>query len=104
MSQVSTHDYLYKKRGVGALGALHHNSETAGRFDMLVLDTFTSDAIPTHLVTQEALALYRTRLTPEGVLVFNISNRYLCLERVPEPTQPDCGNFRNVSLARHPLV
>ena len=60
----------------------HHNPETAGRFDMLVLDAFTSLAIPTHLVTQEALALYRTRLTPEGVLVFNITNRFVCLEAV----------------------
>ncbi len=46
----------------------------------IVLDAFTSDAIPTHLVTREAIALYRQRLAPDGFLLFHISNRHLDLK------------------------
>lgn len=52
------------------------------RYGLIVLDAFTSDAIPTHLLTREALALYRARLRDGGVLAVNISNRYLDLEPV----------------------
>ena len=50
-----------------------------GRYDLLVLDAFSSDAIPVHLMTREAMALYVDRLTDDGVLVFHISNRHLRL-------------------------
>jgi spermidine synthase len=53
--------------------------ETAAKFDVLVVDAFAGDAIPTHLLTREAFALYWRRLTPDGVLVINTSNRYLDL-------------------------
>lgn len=45
-------------------------------FDILVIDAYSSDAVPVHLTTTEALALYRDRLRPGGVIVFHISNRY----------------------------
>jgi SAM-dependent methyltransferase len=48
-------------------------------FDVLVLDAFSSDAIPVHLMTREALALYVDRLRPGGIIVFHISNRHLQL-------------------------
>ena len=48
-------------------------------FDLLVLDAFSSDAIPAHLLTREAFALYRAKLAPGGVLAFHVSNRYLDL-------------------------
>ncbi|MBN2577735.1 MAG: fused MFS/spermidine synthase [Pirellulales bacterium] len=50
-----------------------------GRFDAIILDAFSSDSIPLHLLTQEALQLYCRKLKPDGVLVFHISNRYLNL-------------------------
>ena len=56
--------------------------EPLGYFDLLVLEAFTSDAIPTHLLTQEAFALYLSRLSPDGVLLAHISNRLLDLEPV----------------------
>lgn len=49
-------------------------------FDILVLDAFSGDAIPMHLLTQEALALYIRHLQPDGVLAVHISNRHLNLE------------------------
>ncbi len=45
-------------------------------YDILVLDAYSSDAIPVHLVTREALNMYRDRLADDGVMVFHISNRY----------------------------
>lgn len=46
------------------------------RFDVLVVDAYSSDAIPVHLTTLEAIELYRNRLTDNGVLLFHISNRF----------------------------
>ena len=46
------------------------------------LDAFTSDAIPIHLFTREAMDMYLRKLAPDGLLVIHISNRYLELEPV----------------------
>ncbi|HZU36884.1 MAG TPA: fused MFS/spermidine synthase [Gemmataceae bacterium] len=51
-------------------------------YDVLVLDAFNSDAVPQHLLTREAFQLYLQKLTPHGLLAFNISNRYLNLKPV----------------------
>jgi hypothetical protein len=51
----------------------------SNRFDLIVLDAFSSDAIPIHLLTKEALELYLARLAPQGSLAFHISNRRLSL-------------------------
>jgi len=48
-------------------------------FDVLVLDAFSSDAIPVHLLTTQAISDYRKRLTPDGLILFHISNRHLNL-------------------------
>jgi spermidine synthase len=53
-----------------------------GQYDMLVLDAFSSDAIPVHLLTLEAMQLYTSRLKDDGILAIHISNRYLALEPV----------------------
>jgi SAM-dependent methyltransferase len=52
------------------------------RYDLIVVDAFSSDAIPVHLLTREALRLYLEVLKPDGVLALHISNRYLRLEPV----------------------
>lgn len=57
-------------------------AESSDRYDVLALDAFSSDAIPAHLLTREALALYLERLTPDGVLALNISNRHVDLRPV----------------------
>jgi spermidine synthase/ribose/xylose/arabinose/galactoside ABC-type transport system permease subunit len=53
-----------------------------GEFDLIVLDAFTSDAIPAHLITREAVALYLRKLNDDGVVAIHISNRYLDLRPV----------------------
>jgi hypothetical protein len=57
-------------------------SEPDGSFDLLVLDAFSSDAIPIHLLTAEAFALYERKLAPSGVILLHLSNRYLDLAPV----------------------
>jgi hypothetical protein len=56
--------------------------EREPKFDVLVVDAFSSDAIPVHLLTREALAVYRSRLTSNGVIAWHISNKYLDLRPV----------------------
>jgi spermidine synthase len=56
--------------------------EPDGTHDLIILDAFTSDAIPVHLLTCEAVELYFRKLSPHGVLVFNISNRFFYLSPV----------------------
>jgi hypothetical protein len=51
-------------------------------YDLIILDAFSSDTIPVHLLTREALAVYLSHLSPHGVLVFHISNRNLDLPPV----------------------
>jgi hypothetical protein len=53
-------------------------------YDVLVIDAFSSDAIPVHLLTKEVMQLYFTLLKPDGVLAVHISNRYLDLAPVCE--------------------
>lgn len=54
----------------------------AQQYDLLVLDAFSSDAIPVHLLTREAFAVYLAHLAPGGVIAVHISNRYLDLRPV----------------------
>lgn len=56
--------------------------ETPQDFDVLVLDAFSSDAVPAHLLTTEAFAIYQKHLRTAGVLAFHITNRHFDLEPV----------------------
>ena len=53
--------------------------EAPQQFDVLILDAFSGDAIPMHLLTEQALQLYLRHLRPDGVLAIHISNNYLDL-------------------------
>ena len=65
--------------------------EPDGKFALLVLDAFSSDAIPVHLLTREALGVYRRVLEPGGVLLVHISNQHLNLEPVVAALAADAG-------------
>ena len=56
--------------------------ESPRQYDVLAVDAFSSDSIPIHLLTQEALAIYFRHLKPGGILATHISNRYLDLQPV----------------------
>jgi hypothetical protein len=53
-----------------------------GAYDIIYVDAFASDAIPIHLITREAMALYLAKLAPHGIVVVHVSNRYLELASV----------------------
>lgn len=57
-------------------------SDPRQRFDILSIDAFSGDAIPVHLMTREALALYAQVIKPDGVIAFHVSNRFLDLAPV----------------------
>jgi hypothetical protein len=63
-------------------GRLSLEREPDQRFDVLVLDAFSSDSLPTHLLTLEAFEVYERHLAPAGVLAVNVSNLHLDLPSV----------------------
>jgi hypothetical protein len=75
-------------------------SEAPQHFNVIVIDAFSGDAIPVHLLTREALALYRRHLEPDGIVAFHVSNRYINLEPVVAAIAADAG-LRAVSVHSH---
>ena len=67
-------------------GRLSLEKEPNAKFGVIALDAFSSDAIPIHLMTREAVELYLDKLDPHGAITFHISNKYLDLE-------PEIGNI-----------
>ncbi len=65
-------------------GRLSMEKEASQNFDFLIMDAFSSDAVPVHLLTREAFAIYQRHLKPDGAILVNISNRYLDLRPVIE--------------------
>jgi spermidine synthase len=65
-------------------GRLSLEREPGQRYDLLVVDAFSGDAIPVHLLTKEALELYFRHLKPAGILALHITNTHLDLEPVVE--------------------
>jgi SAM-dependent methyltransferase len=63
-------------------GRLALERETPRAYDVLAIDAFSSDAVPTHLLTREAFAVYRRHLAPGGVLAVQVTNRYVDLKPV----------------------
>ena len=63
----------------------------AASYDMIILDAYSSDAIPVHLITREAMALYREKLAPGGTIVLHISNLYFNLAPVVSALAADAG-------------
>ena len=60
-------------------GRLSLAGAPAGAYDLIIMDSFASDAIPVHLVTREALALYLSKLSERGIVLFQVTNQYMDL-------------------------
>ncbi|MFQ3454754.1 fused MFS/spermidine synthase [Bradyrhizobium sp. UFLA01-814] len=56
--------------------------EPDGAYDLIIVDAYSSDAIPIHLATEEAMAIYKEKLAPQGAVVMHVSNRHLELASV----------------------
>jgi hypothetical protein len=84
--------------------------EPDSSFDLFIIDAFTSDAIPVHMLTKEAIALFLGKLKPDGVVLLHTSNRYLDLEAVlastlkqlPEGTAGIVMQDQRSDRMRHP--
>ncbi len=77
-------------------GRLSLEREPGQQYDLLVADAFSGDAIPVHLITQQALELYFRHLKPDGILALNIANTHLDVEPVIEKLA--------AALGKHSLV
>jgi hypothetical protein len=56
--------------------------EPDGLYDLIIVDAYSSDAIPIHLATQEAMSIYKDKLAPQGAVLMHVSNRHLELASV----------------------
>lgn len=65
--------------------------EQPNQFDVLVIDAFSSDSIPIHLITREALQVYARHMKPGGVIAFHVTNRYLNLSPVVRQVAEHAG-------------
>jgi len=65
--------------------------EPAQRYDVLVIDAFSSDAIPVHLITREAMRVYLRHVKPDGIVAFHVTNRFLNLAPVVKRIAGDQG-------------
>jgi hypothetical protein len=79
-------------------GRLLLEAEPSQQFDLLVMDAFSGDSVPVHLITREAFQTYFRHLKPRGILAVNISNTYLDLEPVMERA---ANAFDKVALVYH---
>lgn len=74
-------------------------------FDVLVIDAFSGDSIPAHLLTREAFAVYRRHVRPGGVMAFHISNQYADLAPVVRALAADAGaSCTRMNSAADPAV
>ncbi|MCK4999243.1 MAG: fused MFS/spermidine synthase, partial [Anaerohalosphaera sp.] len=72
---------------------LSMENEPPQNFDLLVMDAFSSDSVPLHLLTKEAFEIYLKHIKPEGVIAFHISSLHLDLNQVIWK-QADCFNLK----------
>ena len=79
------------------------NDVKTGSLDMIVVDAFSSNSIPAHLVTKEALDLYRSRMTEDGLVFFHTSNKMLDVTSVVSRLAEDAGlTARYIDLSEFP--
>jgi len=79
--------------------SLQRPDNGAARYDIIHMDAFTGDGIPTHLLTREAMEIYLNRLAENGVILFHISNRYYELRPVIKST---AGNLNLAGVINVP--
>lgn len=77
---------LAKEKELGALQ----------KFDVLVVDAFTDDAIPVHLITKESIELFASHLTDGGLIAFHISNQFLTLDKVLNQASQTMGLYSTI--------
>jgi spermidine synthase len=94
---IATHYFYFLAASQGkvetALGdaRLVLEREAPQKFDVLAVDAFSSDAIPVHLITREALQVFIKHIKPDGAIAFHVTNRYLNLAPVVKLLADEAG-------------
>lgn len=97
VEQIATHVFTYLRDSAAKIEIVRGDArismanEAPQHYDVLIVDAFSGDAIPVHLLTAEALQLYRRHLEPAGVVAFHISNHYLDLAPVVQQEAEHAG-------------
>ena len=97
MEQIASELFTYERESKATVTVVSGDArrslegETGADLDVLVVDAFSGDAIPVHLLTVEALRLYRKRMKPDGILAFHISNQYVDLAPVLSALSRELG-------------
>ncbi|MCM2303703.1 MAG: fused MFS/spermidine synthase [Elusimicrobia bacterium] len=97
VASIAKRSFTYLSRTAAAIrvvtgdGRLSLERADGAAYDALVLDAFSSGAVPIHLLTKEAFASYLSRLKPDGVILLHVSNRYLDLRPVLGAAASDLG-------------
>ncbi|MEI6539565.1 MAG: fused MFS/spermidine synthase, partial [Planctomycetota bacterium] len=90
VTQLAERHFTFLKNCPSTVEIIHGDArlmlehETPQEFDLLVLDAFSGDAIPTHLLTREAMQSYLRHLRPNGLIAIHISNLHFDLRRVTD--------------------
>lgn len=92
-----------RKGDARAVISLEEPSSAEDKYDVLIVDAFTDDAIPTHLLTSEAGQLFMDRIKDDGALIYHISNRYLALNSVLAGFS-ETNNVFGATLLRTPPI
>lgn len=92
-----------EKRVILGDARLSLQAAAPGSYDVILLDAFSSDAIPIHLLTIEAIRLYLSKLAPDGMIAFHISNRYLNLRPILQNVADQLGLVTRFDLDRGPM-
>ena len=94
---IANRDFSYLSRSAATIelplgdARLKLEAEAPQGFDVLAIDAFSSDAIPVHLITREAVLVYLRHMKPDGVIAFHVTNRYLDLVPVVEGIANELG-------------
>ncbi len=95
--EIAQRDFTYLSRSDATIelplgdARLKLEREAPQGFDVLAIDAFSSDAIPVHLITREAVEIYLKHMKPDGVIAFHVTNRYLDLVPVVEGIAQELG-------------
>ncbi|MBI1898463.1 MAG: fused MFS/spermidine synthase [Acidobacteria bacterium] len=97
VATIAKHEFRYLAEAAGKVdvvvgdGRIALEREQPGNFDVLVIDAFSGDAIPIHLLTVEAFRLYRRHLKKDGIIAVHITNKYIDLSPVLERVANEIG-------------
>lgn len=109
VTQLAQQHFTFLTNCPAAVDVIHGDArlmlenEAPQGFDLLVLDAFSGDAVPTHLLTAEAAQVYLKHLRPDGLIAFHVSNLHFDLQRVTEGLA-EAATLQALTLETAPVI